>query len=685
MTSGLLDAGRALHQAGKLAEAEAKYRRLLSSEPDNVQALHLLWAALAQQGNFIAALEAIEAAVKLWPSDATLWHSLGTAFMDVARTVDAESAYRRALQIRPDLADAHFSLGYLLENGKRPLEAEQSLRQTVRLAPEDPHVHNHLGIVLLALGRPEEAAGSLRKALAISPNSSHARGNFGAALRALGRLTEAEDAYRHALRLNPKLADAHSGLAEVLADLSRHEEAIESHQAAIRCEPRNPVAHAAMALALMRTGCLAEAESEYRQALELRADLSVHSDLLLLSNYRSDRTLQDLYAEHRKFGDRFAHGLSQMPFGTDRDPDRPLRVGYLSGDLRQHSVAFFLEPVLAAHAGREFQITCYQNSHGGDATTTRLQSHVRRWRSVMDLPDAELARLIRDDAIDILVDLSGHTANNRLPVFALKPAPIQATWLGYPTRTGLQAIDYRITDSLVDEPASPEPEAERPARLAASYFCFGAPREAPDPGPLPAAASGRVVFGSFNNLTKVNDATIALWSRALHAVPHARLLVKSAPLADAWVRARLQDRFAAHGIGGDRLLLHERQATIGEHLDRYRQVDIGLDTYPYNGATTTCEALWMGVPVISLCGETHASRMGRSILTTAGLGEFVCSNEEAFVAKCVATAGDLHSLAALRGKLRERTRSSRLMDAARFTRNLEEVYRQMWRNWCSGR
>jgi predicted O-linked N-acetylglucosamine transferase (SPINDLY family) len=327
------------------------------------------------------------------------------------------------------------------------------------------------------------------------------------------------------------------------------------------------------------------------------------------------------------------------------------------------------------HYDRErFEVHCYATNGAVDEVSERLRARVDGWVQAERLTDEELAARVRADGIDILVDLAGHTSGNRLLAFARRAAPVQVTWLGYPTTTGLSAMDYRITDWEVDPAGYEAFNAERPLRLPGSYFCYRPYERAPQVAPLPALRSGTVTFGSFNNFAKVSPAVLALWAQVLQAVPGSRLLLKARSLADAQVRQALLERLGAQGIEGERIDLRGWEAEVGGQLALYGEVDIGLDTWPYNGATTTCEALWMGVPVVSLSGATHASRMGRSILKAAGLAHCVADTPEAYVRAAVALAGDLDALARLRAGLRERLRASPLTDEIAFTRNLEAAY-----------
>jgi predicted O-linked N-acetylglucosamine transferase (SPINDLY family) len=352
-----------------------------------------------------------------------------------------------------------------------------------------------------------------------------------------------------------------------------------------------------------------------------------------------------------------------------------LRIGYVSPDLRNHSVAYFFEPVLDRHDREGFEIFCYHLAAGEDGVTQRLKASGAQWRNCFGEADEAIARRIRDDGIDILVDLAGHTANQRLGVFARKPAAVQMSWLGFPSTIGLPAIDYRITDMQVDLPGYEAFNVETPLRLPFSYFCYR-PGPAPQVAPPPCLSRGSVTFGSFNNLSKLSLAAIGLWSRVLLAVPGSTLLLKGKGLGEAGARGRVEQAFAQCGVPAERLDLNGWENSAESHLARYHDVDIALDSYPYNGATTTCEALWMGVPVVSLAGRSHASRMGLSLLTAAGLAELACADEAGFVVAAAALAVDHDRLAAWRQSMRERLQASPLMDERGFTRALEDLYRQ---------
>jgi predicted O-linked N-acetylglucosamine transferase (SPINDLY family) len=378
--------------------------------------------------------------------------------------------------------------------------------------------------------------------------------------------------------------------------------------------------------------------------------------------------------------------ISNSPTSADAPiaKQRPLRIGYVSPDFKQHSVAHFIEPVLAAHDKSKFEVFCYSNNLMTDEVTQRIQSACAHWRVIADQSDEVVAKQIRDDGIDILVDLAGHTPQNRLLVFARKPAPVQATWIGYPNTTGLTTMDYRITDAFADPVGDSDRfHTEKLIRLPECFSCFEAPRESPQVCALPALATGHITFGSFNNPLKFTPAVIEQWLHILKRVPNSRLVLKYQGLDSAFMSALLRAQFGAHGIAPQRLDILGKDVSQFDHMNRYNQIDIGLDPFPYNGTTTTCDALWMGVPVITLAGRSHVGRVGVSQLTNIGLPELIGHNEDDYVDIAVALANDLPRLAALRSGLRERLKASPLMDAPRLTRNLEAVYREMWKNHIS--
>lgn len=392
-----------------------------------------------------------------------------------------------------------------------------------------------------------------------------------------------------------------------------------------------------------------------------------------------------VYAAHRDFARRWEAPLAKLiqPHSNDRSPDRRLRIGYVSSDFRQHSVGYFIEPVLAHHDHGRFEIFCYSDHFQEDEVTERLKSHADHWRRLVGLSDEQAANQIRADQIDILIDLVGHMGGNRLLVFARKPAPIQVTWLGYPNTTGLSAMDYRLTDGFADPPGTTEHlHSEKLIRLPECFSCYRPLSDAPEISELPAREKRYVTFGSFNNQAKITPEVIAVWARILQSILGSHLTLKNPALGDETTQQMVQNSFAELGITPERLELLGHDPSQRLHLERYRSIDIGLDPFPYNGATTTCEALWMGVPVVTLAGKTHAGRVGVSQLSNLGLTELIGHTPEEYVAVAMRLSADLERLSALRTELRSRMAGSPLMDGPRFTKNLEEACLTMWKEWC---
>jgi predicted O-linked N-acetylglucosamine transferase (SPINDLY family) len=401
-------------------------------------------------------------------------------------------------------------------------------------------------------------------------------------------------------------------------------------------------------------------------------------------HFHPDYDAQRIAQEHSRWNRQHAEPLKQFigPHRNGRIRDRRMRIGYVSPDLRQHSVAYFLENLLAHHDASSVEVFCYSDVIRPDATTARMQKLCAQWREIVGLKDTEVDQKVREDRIDILVDLAGHTANNRLLLFARKPAPIQVTYLGYPDTTGLRAMDYRLTDAYADPPDVTGGYSEQLVRLPETFLCYRPSYGAPEIGPAPALESGRVTFGSFNALAKVNAPLVAMWSKILEQIPNSRLILKNQGLGSAGARRHILEYFAAHHIAPDRVELMGWARSEAGHLQLYNRIDIALDTFPYHGTTTSCEALWMGVPVVTRAGSAHVSRVGVSLLSNVGLAELVTDSQEKYVQLARELAHDLSRLSNLRSTLRKRMEQSPLMDAPRFARNVESAYRQMWRRWC---
>lgn len=596
---------------------------------------------------------------------------------------EAETLYRRILALDPQHLGALVMLAAIAHQTGHNAEALALVDHAARFAADQPSVQYGRAVALYGLGRIDEAGAAYERAIELKPDYLEALHNLAALHQNAGRNSQAIQLYRRVLAVNPAFIDAHNNLGVALRDESRFAEAQRSFETALQLNPASAEAHNNLGVVLKAQGRLDAAIEHYRRALALKPDyIGAHSNILTSLNYGSEDEAG--LAAHQEWDQ--CHGQPRAPAvsacAEDRDPDRRLRVGYVSADFREHSVAYFFEPLLANHDPDAVETYCYANVLKPDAVTRRLQGQARHWRPVEHLAEAGIADRIRADRIDILVDLSGHSSGHLLTVFARKPAPIQATWLGYPNTTGLKTMDWRLTDRVADPPgASEQHHAERLAYLPQGFLCYRPPTVAPPVGPLPALAGGFVTFGSFNNLAKVTPSVAAVWAGLLRQVPNSRLMLKSGAFADAVTRRRYAGLFAAAGIAAQRLDFLPQNAAADLHLAQYHRIDVALDPFPYNGTTTSCEALWMGVPVLTLAGRRHAGRVGASLLTGLGLNRFIAQDDADYVARAAALAGDLPALAALRAGLRSRLAASALCDGPGFARDMEAVYRSLWHDY----
>jgi len=576
-------------------------------------------------------------------------------------------------------ADAHQLLGVVRLQQGRPAEARALIEAVLPALPHSAPVRFNLGLCEAALGNPAGAAGHFRAALDIDPAFADCAYNLGNAERERGDGDAAVVAWRRALALQPRHADSHANLGVALQQMGQFDEAETHLRAAVELEPGRAAFHLNLGNLAKACGAVAEALACFERAVALAAlpdpasEAAWHNRLFVL-NYRDDMPAAAVAAEHIRWGRDLPTAGPLFRRRPHADGSRTLRVGYLSGDFRRHSVASFIRPVLECHDRDAVRVFCYANVARPDAVTAFLRGLGHEWRDVARLDGQAAAAMIADDDLDILIDLSGHSDGNRLGVVAWRPAPVQATWMGYPNITGLPAMDWRITDAIAD-PAESDGEwlGERPARLPGCFLCYGPPHDAPAVAPLPSLAAGCITFGSFNALPKITETTFRLWAGVLHAVPGSRLLLKAAGLDQRRPRAFVEAGFARHAIEADRLILLPQEADPARHLARYGEVDIALDTHPYNGTTTTCEALWMGVPVVTLAGDRHAARVGASLLTAAGMAEHVAGSYGEFVEIARRLALDPAGLAAQRALQRHSLQQSHLLDAATFTRQWEAL------------
>lgn len=608
--------------------------------------------SLAASGHTADALQLLSGICKKDPRNAEAWFTRGTILGNIGKFTEAVDCLRRSTSFNPRHGLAYFNLGNALSGLGEFHEAANAFSRALKLDPRRPEIFRALARAEVNCGRPREAIRSYRQYLRFFPNDPGVYGNLGACLFHTDQLEEARKCYQQALVLKRDAA-WFDGLGGTLCRQGKVEEAVNAHREAVKLQPDN-ARH--------------------------------HSNLLLSLHYLADISAADILVEHQRWDEMHrADTVQSTKYDNMPDRERRLRIGYVSPDFRTHSVSYFFEPLLLSHNAEVVEIWCYAISSHQDETSRRLQNAAHHWWEIGALSDPQAIAQIRADGIDILVDLAGHTAGNRLGVFAARAAPVQVTWLGYPATTGLQAMDYRITDTFADPQGYEAFCSEKLVRLTDCFLCYEPPAQSPAESPCPAIDSGYVTFGSFNNLAKINEGVVTLWSELLNEFPTAYMLIKNPSLSDQSSRERCLEMFARHGISADRVRLMGLAVTTREHLDAYSQMDIALDTFPYNGTTTTCEALYMGVPVITLAGRAHAGRVGVSLLTSLGLTNCVAETHEDYVSRAGALAEDLPSLVELRKTLRSRMQKSPLCNGPAFAGKMEQAYRAMWNTWCDSK
>jgi predicted O-linked N-acetylglucosamine transferase (SPINDLY family) len=675
------------HRAGRLAEAEAIYRQVLTQAPDHGDALQLLGVLAGQAGRLDVAIELLGRVIAREPAVAAHHSNLGEFYRRAGQWDRAIASFRRALELQPGLARTHEHLASaLLAQGRRD-EAVAAYLDAIARNPDDAELHAKLGLTLQKMGRLEKAIAAYRRAIALDGSVAVVHNNLGIALEEQRRFDEAIAALGRAIELDPRYAEAHANLGVALHQAGRLDEAIAACNHAIALQPDLPSAQNNLGNALREACRIEEAVAAYRRAVAIKSDeIVAYNNLLFTMHFSPDHDAQAILAENRLWAARFAEPLAAQirPHANERSPDRRLRIGFVSPDFRDHPAGKLVLPLFRHHDRREAAFVAYSHVRASDRFTQEFQSLADEWHDIVGLSDSEVADRIRGDRIDILVDLALHTAANRLLVFAQKPAPVQVSMLGMPTTTGLATIDYRLTDRYFDPPGPADRDyTERSIRLPRSVWCYEPSAEAPAVGALPAATTGFITFGCLNQLAKVSRPAIQAWIEILQSLPEARLVLQSPPGSHLGPLRRL---FQEGAIAPDRV---EFVAKVPrrEYLRRYLDLDLSLDPFPYNGHTSTFDALWMGVPVIALAGRTGVGRAGVSILSNLGMPELIAATPEQYVATAVGLARDRVRLAGLRSELRQRMQASPLMDGQQYAADVGAAFRRMWREWCgeSGR
>ncbi|MBL8835462.1 MAG: tetratricopeptide repeat protein [Alphaproteobacteria bacterium] len=683
-----LEAAAAHAQRGDVPAATRLCRRVLARDKAQPDANYFLGRFLREAGDAAASIGHFDRAAASRPDDPAIHYHRALALVDLHRDAEAIEALRTVTRLDPASPQAHRDLGAALARSGQLAAAVLSLDNCVALDRRDAHALLMLATANQMLGRFAAAEAAAGRAIAVEPRRPEAHVAHGNALSALGRLADAQAAFERALAIDPQHPGALTCLVSIHDDAGRFATAIEMGRRVRAMLAPNFTLITRLGDAYAHFGDADAAIECYEAAgalpgLEPRARAAAGSAVLRARLLHDRDDAASLAAAHRAWDDM--HGkparLFTRPFANDRAPERRLRVGYVSPDFRRHAVSIFFLPFLGAHDRAGFDIACYSDWHRPDENTETIRGLSNLFRHVHAVDDDALADMIRHDGIDILVDLAGHQPSSRMLMFASKPAPVQVSWLGYPGTTGLSAIDWRISDAVCDPPEDDALSSERVLRLPGFHAYVGPVEDLPV-SPLP-GANGPLTFGSFNYLAKLSDTTLRLWARVLAAVPGSRLLLKGSYAVDEPTRAMYRARFVAAGLPEDRFEIVPRSPTVIEHLELYGKIDIALDPAPYCGTTTTCEALWMGVPVLTLKGDRHAARVGASLMQQVGLPEFVAASADEYVAHAVRWAQDRGALAALRAGLRARMQASPLCDVAGLARNVADGYRMMWRDWCT--
>ncbi|MDC8756515.1 tetratricopeptide repeat protein [Janthinobacterium fluminis] len=677
--------GRALHVQHRLADAEQSYRRALALHPSYAVAHLNLGNVLREQEKFEAAIASYHDALKLIPDNAEAHSHLALALEEIGQREQALAFHERSVALDPESELALLYLSDCLRKLRRFDEAASLLQNALAKNPGNAEMHNNLGLILQNHGKLEEAIAAYQQAVDLAPDFAMAYCNMGAAQQALKQFDKAQANYLRALENEPRFVLAHFNLATCWRELGQYDTALAGFQQVIAIQPNHIEAYVNIAGLLGDAGRIDEAIDSCRTALSINPTFEkAHSSLLFMLSHSIRASADSLFAEHQRFGDVFEAPLraSWPEHSNSRAPERCLQVGFVSGDFNDHAVPHFVIPILENLCrSPRLSLHAYYNCTREDAVTKRLRGLFPHWQQVSALSDAELAKQIAEDGIDVLIDLSGHTAKHRLLTFTRKPAPIQASWIGYPGSTGLQAVDYFLTDRFVLPPGRFESQyTEKFAYLPAAWPYLPS-SDAPEVNSLPALANGCITFASFNRTTKLSREVIALWSQLLRAVPTSRMLLAAMPkdgVHEQWI-----EWFASEGISQDRLSFHPR-TNVKDYLALHLQVDIALDTFPYTGGTTTLNGLWMGVPTLTLAGDTTAGRTSAAILGHVQLDAFVAEDAEDFVKKGAYIANDLALLASIRGSARQLLANSALGQPALIAAGLEAALRAMWQRWCAG-
>jgi predicted O-linked N-acetylglucosamine transferase (SPINDLY family) len=674
--------GASSQAIGKYEEAINSYNRAIRVSPNDSGLRYNIALAFQNIGRPDSAIKNYNKAIQIKPDYAEAYNNLGSVLAEMMQPNEAIKNYNKAIQIQPDYAEAYNNLGNILKDLVKPNEAIKNYNKAIQLKPDYAEAYNDLGVALQELGRLDEAIKNYKKAIQLKPDYAEAYSNFGTALQELGRSNEAIKSHNKAIQLDPNDSSAYSNLGVALKDLGQLDEAINNYNKAIKLKPDYEIAYNNLGVTLRELGRLDEAVKNYSKAIQLKPSYTeAYSNLLMDLNYATSTTPTQAITTARKFGE-FVTENTQMRFSNYQNlsASKKLRVGFVSGDLRRHPVGYFLENVLSHINPDRIELVAYSASSIIDDLSKRITPLFSTWKSIYGQNNEVVAKTIHSDKIHILIDLSGHTAYNRLPVFGWRPAPIQVSWLGYFATTGLNEMDYLLGDPYVTPAEYDSHFTEKVWRLTKTRWCFTPPNVNINVAELPALNNGYITFGCFNNLSKMNHKVVELWSKVLKSTPNSRLLLKAKQLRDKSTQENVIQKFGIQGIKSERIIL-EGPEKREKYFSAYNRIDIALDPFPFTGGTTSVECLWMGVPVLTLAGDSLISRQGVGILMNIGLPNWIAENESEYITKSIFFASDLEKLVELRAGLRMQALTSPLFDAQNFAQDFENALWGMWEKY----
>jgi len=670
-------------RSGHLKKAENAFHKALSINPKHPDALHLLGVSYSQQNQHKEAVRLIKKAIKVHPKFSVYYRNLGLALAKLGKNIESINAFKKAILYDNTDVESHNDLAVLYGREGRLKKAKQEYERAIRKDPNYAEAYSNLGNTLKEMGRLDEAVASYNKAIHVSPNFAEAYNNRGLVLKELRQLDEAVKSYNKAIEIRSDYAEAYSNRGNILQELEQLDEAVMSYNKAIQYKIDNADAYNNRGNALKSLGLIVEAIGSYREAVRINPNHAVaQSNLLFCMQYGNDITNKKLYLAHKKWGDLQRKWLktNKTEFINAKDCNKKLRIGFVSPSFKRHPVGFFIAS-LFENKSDDAEFVCFSDTNLDD-----MSEHIKQlsdeWIDIRSMTDNDVANMIRNKGVDIAIDLAGHSTQNRLLVFARKSAPIQVTWIGgLVGTTGLEAIDYIISDRFETPDWADELYTEKIIRMPDSYVCYSPPLYAPTIMPLPVEKNGFITFGCFNNPAKINKLVLEVWAIILKSVPNSRLFLKYKGINDHGNRQRILEFMQEHGIDISRLIL-EGKSQHRELLDQYNKVDIALDTFYYSGGLTTCEALWMGVPVIAMPGETFVSRHSLTYLSTVGVPEFVASDASEYIELAVKLASNKTLLSNFRATLRERMATSALCNGELFADNFSAEMRKIWHVWC---